>query len=334
MTARRSKLRYEPVGLEGAGLMFGLLLMAFGSSSLGHSQEIAASTLVRHQPASCMDTETFPLIEAWTLSPDAARDVRGLSVRFRAEDAPDWHEIAMESESDTRFSAALLRPRPEAVRVRYYFAWGRPEVRSPEFVVNILMGGSSEDATSANPGDVTFTSQLDLPEGNSGQISLNATEIVATAAPSPQRYRLRAHAQENVVDALLLTRPNGPGQWQFDFSNSQGFVPGSLRVDSGQVLGLDSRRVVFRVGEGVGPSIRSFPPGKLTPASSWCRGAELFPNIEPGSTARAYSWKRQLSPLGLVTVRCIHCTPTRSGQRGFPPRDTWLFSSTCSPPST
>ncbi len=113
-----------------------------------------------------------------------------------------------------------------------------------------------EDSSSVNPSDVTFTSQLELPEGNSGQISLNATEIVATVAPAPQRYRLRAYAQENVVDARLLTRPNGPGQWQFDFSNSQGFVPGSLRVDSGQVLSLDSRRVVFRVGEGAGPRIR------------------------------------------------------------------------------
>ncbi len=505
-TARRSKLGYEPAVREGVGLMFGLLLMAFGSSSLGHSQEIAASTVVGHQPASCMDTETFPLIEAQTVSPDAARDVRGLSVRFRAEDAPGWHEVAMESESDTRFLAALPRPRPEAVRVHYYFAWGRPEVRSPEFVVNILRGGCPsarnapteltegirvrrtsnaqdeiprgfspdgiargpsprlalgivaggaagagvaaiiiagdesmgpavpevdpeapracflpdpvpnidsgdtlrfdascttpatvmsfewtfgdgtsargssvehlftpagtytvtltvsdrqrmdnisrfvrvlatptacvvtapnpprislgesidfdaacsagdrdggpseittyewdfgdgrpgregvfvsrlfvrpdlygvtltvtngdgrrdqttqfvvvEDSSSVNPGDVTFTSQLELPEGNSGQISLNATEIVATVAPAPQRYRLRAYAQENVVDARLLTRPNGPGRWQFDFSNSQGFVPGSLRVDSGQVLSLDNRRVVFRVGEGAGPPIR------------------------------------------------------------------------------
>jgi len=75
-------------------------------------------------------------------------------------------------------------------------------------------------------------------------------------APTPQRHRARARPGENVVEGRLLSEAGEPGQWRFDFRGTSRFVPGSLRVDSGDVLTLDGQSVVFRVTGKPGPAIR------------------------------------------------------------------------------
>lgn len=39
------------------------------------------------------------------------------------------------------------------------------------------------------------------------------------------------------------------GRWRFDFAGTPRFVPGSIRVESGQVLTLQASAVEFRVDE-------------------------------------------------------------------------------------
>jgi len=121
--------------------------------------------------------------------------------------------------------------------------------RTTQFVV-------VERRSASNPPDLSFLSQLELEAGTSAQIALNEAETVATVAPSPQRHRARARSGENVIEGRLLSEAGEPGQWRFDFRGTSTFVPGSLRVDSGEVLTVDSQSVVFRVTGKPGPPIR------------------------------------------------------------------------------
>jgi PKD domain len=95
--------------------------------------------------------------------------------------------------------------------------------------------------------DVTFISGLELPAGASASISLNDTETVTLTAPSTREQRVPARSGENVVAGHLVSEGGSPGRWRFDFRNAPNFVPGSLHVDSGQVLTLDRYGVVFQL---------------------------------------------------------------------------------------
>jgi PKD repeat protein len=121
--------------------------------------------------------------------------------------------------------------------------------RTTQFVV-------VERRSASTPPQIDFVSQLELSAGTSAQIALNEAETVATVAPVPQRHRARARAGENVVEGRLLSEASEPGQWRFDFRGTPRFVPGSLRVDSGEVLTLDGESIVFRVTGKPGPPIR------------------------------------------------------------------------------
>jgi len=473
-------------------------------ASVGRQQEAALDDIV-HTPPPCMSTEEYPLIEAKASSADVAR-ARRLTVRFKSEDDTGWYEVDVPSAAGLTYQAALPKPTPEAVRVHYYFASGRPEMRTPEYVVNVLMGGcpgarsapaelterirvrrtadeqreiprgfspegtrtggmsgttlgilagtgagaglaalvisGDESASnSPNPGppqairacftpdpipdidsgervlfdascttpqavtayewtfgdgstgqgssvehlftpggtytvtltvregvrsdstsrvvrvratpaacfvtipdpprirvkhsisfdagcsvgdidggptavtsylwdfgdgddggegrfvshlftapdlygvtlmvtnedgrqdrttqfvvverrsasippEVNFTSQLELPPGTSAQIALNDAQTLAAVAPAAQQHRSRARSGENVVEGRLLSEASDPGQWRFDFRGASRFVPGSLRVDSGEVLALDGHSVVFRLTGKPGAPIR------------------------------------------------------------------------------
>ena len=107
--------------------------------------------------------------------------------------------------------------------------------------------------------DVMFTSELELPEGNEGiraRVSINNAGVVTTTAAVRQQHRLRGRSGENVIEGRLVSEASGPGRWRFDFSGAANFVAGSLRVDSGQVLAVDSHSVVFRLTGKSGPFVR------------------------------------------------------------------------------
>ncbi len=121
--------------------------------------------------------------------------------------------------------------------------------RTTQFVV-------VERRTGSTPPGLDFISQLELPAGASAQIALNESETVSSAAPAPQRHRVRGRSGENVIEARLLSESSEGGRWSFDFRGTSRFVPGSLRVDSGDVLALSGESVVFRVTGKPGAPIR------------------------------------------------------------------------------
>ena len=138
-------------------------LLAAGSPSFAQP--------IEHSPAPCMDTEAFPLIEARTSSAEAARVIRGLKVRFKAETDSGWYEVAFRPPSGALFQVALPKPFPEAARVLYVIESSAPEFQSPVHVVNVLMGGcpGARTAPSAVTDDVrverTASDQSEFPNG-------------------------------------------------------------------------------------------------------------------------------------------------------------------------
>ena len=118
----------------------GFVLSFVLAGTLGASQEASLDDVV-HAPAPCMGTDDFPLIEVSGTSAEAARRLKGLAVRFRAEDDPGWYEVPLQSTGGAVFHAVLPKPLPEAVRVRYYVLAEKTGRRSTEYVVNVLMGG-------------------------------------------------------------------------------------------------------------------------------------------------------------------------------------------------
>jgi PKD domain len=137
----RLRLRLVP-GLTSGALV---LTLALGTPVLARAQDAPSTSAelrdVTHLPPSCVDTEAFPLIEARASSPDAARHLGRVVLRFRSEGDPGWHEVAFRSAAGTLFQAALPKPLPGAGRIVYYIAAGKPELRSPRYTVNVLMGG-------------------------------------------------------------------------------------------------------------------------------------------------------------------------------------------------
>ncbi len=150
-------------------------------------------------------------------------------------------------------------PNPDVFGVRLTVTNG-DEIQdtNTQFVVVESEATASREPT-LRATDVTFTSELELPEGDEGvraRVSINNTGLVTTTAPSRQQHRLRGRPGENVIEARLLTEASGPGRWRFDFSGAANFVAGSLRVDSGQALAVDSHSVVFRLTGKPGPFVR------------------------------------------------------------------------------
>src|SRR3990172_4352761 len=145
-------------------LRFTLVFLLF--ASFGRQQQAELDD-VFHTPTPCISTEEFPLIEAKASSADAAR-ARRLTVRFKAEDDPGWYEVVVPSAVGLTYQAALPKPTPEAVRVHYYFASGRPEVRTPEYVVNVLMGGCP--GARATPAELTERIRVRRTADDQGEI--------------------------------------------------------------------------------------------------------------------------------------------------------------------
>ena len=131
-------------------ILIRVALLAAGSPA--HAQPI------EHNPAPCMDTEAFPLIEARASSAEAATAIRGLKVRFKAETDSGWYEVAFRPRSGALFQAALPKPLPEAARVLYVIESSAPEFQSPEHVVNVLMGAAPAPEAPRARSPMTFAS--------------------------------------------------------------------------------------------------------------------------------------------------------------------------------
>ncbi|TDI39715.1 MAG: hypothetical protein E2P02_17930 [Acidobacteria bacterium] len=76
----------------------------------------------------------------------------------------------------------------------------------------------------------------------------NDTQIVALRSGAPSRFRLEAQAGANHVVVQLVGPSSSSGVLQLEFASTSGLVAGSLRVLGGEVLSLEGRRVVLRLG--------------------------------------------------------------------------------------
>jgi hypothetical protein len=85
-----------------------------------------------------------------------------------------------------------------------------------------------------------------------GQVVLNESVSVEMNGGDVLVYRLRGRRGKNQIDAVVHGGL-AEGHWRFDFRGTDGFVPGSLVVLSGEVVGLSSSSVVFGVRSGAPP---------------------------------------------------------------------------------
>ncbi len=98
--------------------------------------------------------------------------------------------------------------------------------------------------------ETSFTSHLQVPPGDGsvrGQVVLNRSQLDETDNSAPRRHRFKGQEGKNVIEANLMSGLPGEGQWVFDLSAMPHFVPGSIKVQSGQVIAQGPDRVVFRV---------------------------------------------------------------------------------------
>jgi hypothetical protein len=106
--------------------------------------------------------------------------------------------------------------------------------------------------------ETSFTSFLETPRSGAavrGFVVLNQARTDTTAGSTPFHHLLRGVTGRNSIDAYVQPS-GGEGLWRFDFSKSAGFLPGTLRVESGALAVLDGRTVVFRLTGDSGERIR------------------------------------------------------------------------------
>ncbi|MGH9461617.1 MAG: PKD domain-containing protein, partial [Vicinamibacteria bacterium] len=88
-----------------------------------------------------------------------------------------------------------------------------------------------------------------------GRVVINSAQADATGSSAPFRHSARGR-EENTVEAYSESGLEGEGLWQFDFSGDQHFIPGSIKVELGQVLSRDAHSVVFRLSGAPGERIK------------------------------------------------------------------------------
>jgi hypothetical protein len=110
-----------------------------------------------------------------------------------------------------------------------------------------------------HPIHTSFMSLLTPPisEGRiETQVVSNGNQIDVTDNATSYRHNLNGRVGTNTIEATITSAPPIPALWQLDFSGSEHFVPGSLRIESGQVMMQAGRSVVLRLTGTPGEHIR------------------------------------------------------------------------------
>jgi Bacterial Ig domain len=90
---------------------------------------------------------------------------------------------------------------------------------------------------------VVLSSELRLTEGR-GHVAVNG-QASAPAAAGRSRASVPALSGDNLVEALVVDGKRHPGTWRFELAGE--VVPGSLRVEAGEVVQVTGDAIVFRV---------------------------------------------------------------------------------------
>jgi hypothetical protein len=90
-----------------------------------------------------------------------------------------------------------------------------------------------------------------------GQVTVNGLRMDTTDNSVPFQHQVPGRVGDNAVEAYTTTpMEENPGFWSFDFSGAAGFVPGSIKVQSGQAASVSANIVVFRLSGTAGERIR------------------------------------------------------------------------------
>jgi hypothetical protein len=89
---------------------------------------------------------------------------------------------------------------------------------------------------------------LEAP-GIEGQVVIEGGRGFPVSADTPSRIQFASRRGRVGIEAVS-TAATAPFLWRFDFSGAKGFVPGSLRVVSGQEVARDAYSVVLRFSGG------------------------------------------------------------------------------------
>lgn len=86
-----------------------------------------------------------------------------------------------------------------------------------------------------------------------GYVNADGRVLVEIDNSGPRRLSLTTSSETVTFEATMAGPIDSPGRWRFDFSASPSYEPGSLEVQTGQVLSLTTDRVIFAVRNGSEP---------------------------------------------------------------------------------
>jgi len=105
----------------------------------------------------------------------------------------------------------------------------------------------------------SFTSSLEATDGEgvyTGRVSVNGSRQFRVNSRAPVSHSFTGLHGKNRVEAFSTSQRGGERFWRFDFSGSQHFAPGSLKIELGQVLASDAFSVVFRMSGEAGERVK------------------------------------------------------------------------------
>jgi hypothetical protein len=131
-------------------------------------------------------------------------------------------------------------------------------------VTATIFGGTSDpapgnDSRSLNTmiplkaGDALETSFVsEIQSGSSGQvqasIEMNGLGTSTAQGGGPSRHRMKPQPGPNVLAGYAAAPDLEGAIWKLDFSQTEGFVPGSITAEAGDVVSLSTHVVLFRLG--------------------------------------------------------------------------------------
>jgi hypothetical protein len=136
---------------------------------------------------------------------------------------------------------------------------------SDTYFVNASISGGTSDPSPGNnssgniPTIVTLKAGADLEtsfvseiqSGTPGQvqasIEMNGLGTSATRGGGPSRHRMKPQPGPNVLAGYAAAPDLEGALWKLDFSQTEGFVPGSIAVETGDVVSAATHIVVFRL---------------------------------------------------------------------------------------
>lgn len=167
---------------------------------------------------------------------------------------PASESFTFDFNADPRCRDQMEFNRP--VRLTVYDAAGASD--STQENVRIV-SGSTYRATVAQSARLRFETFLAAPAPGAavrGQIQVDEGPLIPLVNGQHVPLEARPSRGSVTVTASLLTPAPAGSYWELDFTASDGVVPGSLRVEQGDVASASDRRVVLRLSGEPGEVIR------------------------------------------------------------------------------